>query len=297
MKLKHATLLFLAILLGITTFSDSVSAVSTPNRSLSISPLRREVDIPAGTSYTNSIAIKNSGKNELVINLNAEVFSVTNQAYDYAFDATNDTAKWVRFSPNSFALQPGEQQRVDYVVSVPIGAEPGGRYISLFASSRPASDSSGIAAVERLASLLYITVPGDITRTGSVLSLRSPLVVFSRSSWSVSVKNSGSTHFRSVYDMTIHSLFGSTISSSNADALILPSSIRLISGDIPQPTWIGIYKLDFAIGLGDTPAYRETRWILNAPPLQLLLVSCGIGGLALLLLAWRKNHRQKQKTK
>lgn len=278
----------MSVLLGATLIITPVSAVSMPNRSLGISPLRREVDISAGTSYTNALTVKNSGKNALSVTMNAEVFNVTNDAYDYIFDAKSSTAQWVRFSLQSFVLQSGDQQVIDYVVSTPIGTEPGGRYLSLFATSKPAQDSSGIAAVERVASLLYITVPGTVTRTGTLLTLRSPSVVFSRSSWSASLKNSGSTHFRSVYNLTTRSLFGSIIGSSDGSALILPSSVRLISGGIPQPSWIGIYKIEYVIGLGDTPAKNETRWIVYAPPLQLLLFGTTAGGLTLMVFARRK---------
>lgn len=295
MKLKYTAFLLTGLLLGTLYASSSVSAIAVSDRSIGISPLRREVDIAAGTSYTNTLTIKNSGKNPLTISLNAEVFNVSNQAYDYIFDADSATAKWVRFSPNSFVVQPGERQNIDYVVSVPIGSEPGGRYLSLFAASNPVQDSNGIDVVERVASLLYVTVPGNITRTGAVLTLRSPLVVFSTGNWSVTVKNSGSTHFRSAYSVTIRSLFGDAIGSHEQSNLILPSSVRLISGDIPQLYWIGIYKLDYSIGLGDTPAHHETRWIVYAPPFQLLFVGLGIGGLGLILFAWRKQrHAHKR---
>ena len=270
--------------------SPLVSAAAAPDRSLGISPLRREVDITAGTTYASNVLIKNSGKNNLSIKLSAEVFSVTNESYDYSFNATDDATQWVHFSPNSFDLQSGQSQIVNYSISVPIGSESGGRYLSLFATSNPAQDKSGVDSVERVASLVYITIPGNISRIGNVLTLKSPAVIFSSGVWSASVQNKGTSHFRSVYSVTIKSLFGQTMKSNETSALILPSSVRLISGDVPMPKWIGLYKVTYSIGLGDKPADVETRWVLYAPTAQLIVVCC-IAGAFVLLVVTRRNKR------
>jgi hypothetical protein len=248
-------------------------AAPSPERSLGISPLRNELTIAPGTSFDGTLTLTNSGKDTLSVTMDAEVFSVTNEDYDYSFDPTGKGVDWVSFG-NSFAtIDPGKSTTVSYKVAVPIDGEPGGRYISLFASSSPTTAVGGVISINRVASLLYITVAGDVTRTGKVLTFNSPLLTFGNPTWTAALQNSGSTHFHSLYSVKVKSLFGgSTLTSTQGDSLILPSSVRLLSQAIPLPQWLGIYRLNYTIGLGDVPAQQETKWILYLPPVQSLLV-------------------------
>lgn len=293
MKLKNIVSILLTTILVVSQIAMPVLGVATPDRSLGISPLRREVDISAGTSYSNTLSLKNSGKTSLTTRLSAEVFSVIDPEYNYSFNASADAASWVIFSPNIIILQPGQTQIVNYSISVPIGAEPGGRYLSLFATSSPGQDTSSVTTAERVASLVYVTIPGNVTRVGNLLALDSSFVIFSSGSWSASLQNSGSTHFRSIYSVTVKSLLDNTVGTTENNALILPVSVRLISGDIPLPQWAGIYKVIYIIGLGDTPAKTETKWMIYAPLSQVIPLGCIAGALILIFAARRNKHKTK----
>jgi hypothetical protein len=196
----------------------------------------------------------------------------------------------VSFGETSVTIDPGKSTTVSYKVAVPVDGEPGGRYISLFASSRPTAAANGVTSINRVASLLYITVAGDVTRTGKVLTFNSPLLTFGDPTWTAALQNSGSTHFHSLYNVGVTSLFGgSTLTSTRGDSLILPSSVRLLSQAIPHPQWLGIYRLDYTIGLGDVPAQQETKWILYLPPAQSLLI---LGILVGLFFLWSKRKNK-----
>lgn len=259
------------------------ASADAPDRSLGISPLRSELTILPGTSFDGTLTLTNSGKQSVSVSLNAEAFSVTNQVYDYSFDESGKGADWTSFSQKTLDIASGKSATVSYKVSVPIDAEVGGRYISLFASSSPTTSDNGVTSVNRVASLLYITVAGDITQTGKILTFNSPLVSFSNPTWTATIQNNGSAHFHSLYDVQVKSLFGGiTLGSSQGDSLILPSSVRLLSQEMSGLDAIGIYRLDYTIGLGDVSAYQQTRWILYVPPLQLLLLIGIVIGILLL---------------
>jgi hypothetical protein len=289
MKYKVGTWV-LAVVFAVVSLTMPVSAAPSPDRSLGISPLRSELTISPGTSFDGKLTLINSGKETLSIALTAEVFSVTNQAYDYSFDPAGTGVDWVTFSTDTVSIDPSKSATVGYKVSVPINAEAGGRYLSLFASSSPQAAISGVTSINRVASLLYVTIAGDQTRTGNVLSFSSPILSFGSPAWSATIQNSGSTHFHSIYSVQLRSLFGgTTLKTATNDSLILPSSVRLVSQSIPTPDIIGLYRLDYTISLGDVPAKQETRWILYLPPIQTLLV---LGVIIAIVLLWPKRKKK-----
>jgi hypothetical protein len=223
----------------------------------------------------------------VTIHLSAEKFSVTNQQYDYAFSAESDTTKWITFSKNDIRLEPGKSEKIPYNIGVPLNAEPGGRYISLFATTDTIVGDSGVKSRQRVASLVYLTVKGKVSRVGHVVSVTSPWAVTGPDSWSVTLQNTGTTHFRSRYDVEIQNLIGNVMSSASGDALILPSTVRLVSDELPAPSLPGVYKVVYKIGLGDTPAVSETRYLLYMPPWASLLLILLIPLLVWLPSRWR----------
>jgi hypothetical protein len=119
--------------------SQSVGAentAATKSKGLTLSPLRTELDIAPGTSLDGMLTVTNNSSKPMSVAMSAEVFSVINQQYDYAFTAESNVVQWVSFDHTEISLQPGKSQDVKYMVGVPLSAEPGGRYISLFASTR-----------------------------------------------------------------------------------------------------------------------------------------------------------------
>lgn len=273
------------------------AGAALPERSLGISPLRSELTISPGTSFDGKLTLTNSGKQAVSVSLKAEVFSVTNQTYDYAFNPSGTGVDWVSFSKDIITIDPTKSAVITYKVSVPLDAEPGGHYVSLFASSSPSTSVNGVSSVNRVASLLYITVAGDITQTGKVLTFNSPYISFQNPEWTATLQNSGSAHFHSLYSVQVVSLFGKKpLSSTQSDSLILPSSIRLITQAIPHPEWLGVYRLNYTIGLGDVAAQQYTRWMIYLPPLQVALVAGIIAGLFLLRPKRQKTAREIHNT-
>jgi hypothetical protein len=225
------------------------------------------------------------------VDFSAEVFSVINQQYDYAFDSKSNVAKWVSFSKSEVELPAGESHKVNYSIGVPLSAEPGGNYISLFASTEAGLQTEGITSRQRVASLLYITVQGNVSRLGSLTALNSPWLLSGGDTWSATIQNTGSTHFRSRYSVKMKDIFGGVIANSPGEALILPGTVRLVSGSIPTPQFPGIYQTEYTLGLGDTPAVIKKSYVLYMPPLFIVAtVAFSVVG-----LFWLKQLRDLKK--
>lgn len=270
-----ACIFVFVILIVVTVFVDHSGAVI--QKGLTVSPLRTELDISPGTSLDKSLIVTNSTDKPMTVNVSAEEFNVTNQQYDYAFTAESDVTKWVTFSSPEVDLAVGESKTISFMVGVPLTAEPGGRYISLFASTDSETHSGGVSSRQRIASLLYITVIGDVSRAGHLVSLVSPWAVGGDSTWSVALQNTGTTHFRSRYNVKVQNVVGRAVVATMAgDALILPGTVRAVSDTLPVPQIPGLYKYIYTIGLGDTPATVETRFVLYVPPVAIVVVVVAI---------------------
>lgn len=292
--IKPFIVLALMISACLFNYQPAYAESSADLRGLTLSPLRSELEISPGTSLDGILTVKNSTDKLMTVSLVAEEFSVINQQYDYAFTAESNMAKWVSFSPSEVDLIAGETKQVKYTVGVPLLAEPGGRYISLFASTDTGNLDNAIKSRQRVASLLYITVSGKVTRVGSLASLSSPWLISDSSSWSVALRNSGTTHFRSRYDVQVLNLIGNdVVASIPGDALILPGTIRLINNILPLPKLPGIYKVVYMIGLGDSPAVTETRYIIYAPIYAIFIFIAIITSLVSILANKIRKIRQK----
>jgi hypothetical protein len=288
-------LITVVVLILIFLFFNHQTVYADDLKGLTLSPLRSELDISPGTSLGGVLTVKNSTDKPMTVNLTAEEFSVINQQYDYAFMAESDTAKWVTFSPVEINLATGESKEVQYTVGAPLTAEPGGYYISMFASTAVGLPGDAGNSQQRVASLLYITVASDVlgavTRAGHVLSLSSPWLMVDKGIWGMTIQNGGTTHFRSAYSVKIENIFGGKVSEDQNSALILPNTIRAISGESPAPSVPGIYKVIYTVGLGDTPNVVETHYMLYLPIWAITIITAAIvaGGYWLYRKVYRKH--------
>ncbi len=265
---------------------------TVPTRGLTLSPIRAELDITPGTLLEHSLKVVNHSNKAITVHMSAEKFSVINQQYDYAFTAESDTAKWVTFASDEVQLAPGKSQQIAYKIGVPLTAEPGGRYISLFASTDTTVGDGSVQSRQRIGSLVYLTVTGNVTRVGKLISLTSPWAIGAKDLWSMAIQNSGSTHFRSRYSVEMHHLIGGGIAASlSGDALILPGSVRAVTDVLPTPRLPGVYKTVFTIGLGDTPLTHQTRYLLFIPAWSIVALIIIIS-LAIILIYYIRSLRK-----
>lgn len=266
---KISPYIFVSLLVSFSLILLLVAPTATAQpaiKGLGLSPLRSELEITPGTSLAGTLTVTNATNAVMKVDLSAEEFSVIGQQYDYTFNSGSELAKWIRFSIPSLNLAAESNQVVKYTINAPINAEPGGRYISLFASTNAGEEDVAINAQQRVASLIYLTVAGDVSRKGELLSLSSPFIATKPADWTMVLRNSGTTHFRSRYSVSMNNILdGTTAATAEGDALIMPGTVRLVADKTPLPKWPGIYKIVYNIGLGDTPAVNRSNYILYLP--------------------------------
>lgn len=246
-------------------------------KGMTLSPLRTEINTAPGTSFTDQLKVTNSTDKPMTVSFTAEEFNVIDEQYDYEFITESNITSWVSFKPSEVVIKAGETKKVYYTVGVPLTAEPGGYYISMFASSAVAAGEDSGNSQQRVASLLYITAASDVlgaaTRSGHILSLSSPWLVINKGVWGMTIQNAGTTHYRSEYTVKVEDLFGNVVGEEKSSALILPSTIRSLSGELSLPSVPGIYKAIYKVGLGDVPTVTEVHYMLFLPSWSLIIIT------------------------
>ena len=279
MKVARARYLVLLGALWVLIAAAVLLATSTPAQaaSLSITPLRTELSLVAGQTINGTVRLRNSGREPITVALSAETFAVTNEDYDYRFEKDKQ-AGWVNYEQQKVELQPREFREVKYSVAVPIGAEPGGHYIALMAAIQPsAARSDGVTTIDRVASLLYIDLPGETTKQARLISFDVPILALSSQLNLVTqLRNTGSTHFRSNAIYTVKNLQGKLIKDQTSSQLLLPQSIRRSKNSIAMPYWPGVYTIQAKIGLGGNNNSQVSRRVIYLPLQGTLIVFGGI---------------------
>ncbi len=241
------------------------------NAVLAIEPTRIELSLKPGETANNRLRLSNKGSKTIFVQVSSQAFSVINEQYDYRFSDAEELGKWLRFSTLSLEIQPGKTESIKYELAVPNNAEPGGRYLAIFASVVSDEDQSNVVA--RAGQMLYLTVSGNYKKDGQFVDATVPRVVFNRNiAWSYRVRNTGNVHFYSPMEATIKTFFGRELGKTKNEHLIMPSSTKLVESSAQLPIWPGVYRLQARIAVADKSTTNVGRTILFVPiPLVLLL--------------------------
>ena len=195
---------------------------------------------------------------------------------------------WGSFDRDTVDLAPESSVEVSFRVTVPPNAEPGDHLGALVVESgEPSADGGLLQIVTRVATRLYVTVPGEATRSFAIESTKHNL-----NSWLFPSKLSVEAVLRNTGRMRLHpsGKFGG-IAAKGPD-LILSASVEPYRADVPVPWWGGPRRvpIEFTTEEGLT---REAIVSLFVIPWGLLLSLAALGALGFLARTlWARRNRK-----
>lgn len=293
-----------------------ITAVNTEpinDSSITAIPPRLEIKVKPGTTIQKAIKIRNESKEVQYLESLSEDFIVdrdgktpipVNETVSDRFSL----AKWMTVSPTKFMIRPNETQVLDVLIQVPANALPGGHYAMVM--HQPAangeigsgsSDTKGSTAIsQRVGTLIYVTVEGDIHEEAFVRDLHVPAFVENGPvTASFKVENRSDVHIRPQTSIEVTDMFGRLIDTVKVDEKnIFPFSSRDMSAQTTHYWGLGRYTLRVVAPYGDhgKVAYATAAfWML---PYK-LVISIGIllGAVAAIWIAIRRHllHRNDYK--
>ena len=189
------------------TPSSSVSYQRDPGAfSLTVSPTRLAIG-QRDIGSTQQITLVNRGQKSLAVAAQKRNFTVgADGALRYQQDAPYAASSWVSVSPMKVVLEPGKAQVITATVEAPKTYEPGDHQMALVFMV-PAGKSPGNIKVNRGVGLpIYITAPGPVVDSVSLIGLDAPGFVSGGSvPITATVTNHGTVHhdFRQPSPLTV----------------------------------------------------------------------------------------------
>ena len=280
-KLKFSKSLVIAVIASVTVVSLAMPAFAAQTasvQSITISPTSTTPTVDPGTSKSGSVKVLNGGTDPITVDIAVAPYHVTGEDYDQSFTAlpgAPDVASWIKLSKTSAQIAGSSQQDIDYTIDVPAKTQAGGYYAVVFAQTKAASaPKNGVVVNQRVGTIFYITVSGDVKTEGHVLSWRAKGLQMPPLTASLRIDNTGNNHFPVTLKATVKDVFGRTKYTQETTKEVLPQTVRNIA-----ITWAGTPPIGL-VKVGGTLEYLGQTQTL---PSHYVLVASNTVRLAALL--------------
>ncbi len=306
LKLSKITKLALTASLGTLFVSGAVFAQQTTGDSgvgIEVSSPLYDYTIAPGKVQQDIIKIKNVGPKEQTFYPEVLDFKSNNQDGSPVFlkqgenSGTYSLAGWISVSKEKITLKPNESAALNFNITVPASAEPGGHYAGiLFSTQAPEPKGNEISLASKVGSLLLVRVAGTAKESAKIVSFDSDKNNYPKADvkFTTTVENIGNVHVQPKGVITIKNIFGGQVASVDVNSLsanILPGSTRIF-----ESAWqdlglkIGPYTATLTLNYGapaQTLSASTSFWILPWTQIIILLVALIIA-LVVLYFAIRK---------
>jgi hypothetical protein len=268
---------------------NTAQAADTPpkDRGLVIGPPRDYANVSPGGVAHKKVTIENQTGKPLDITMSVEQFSVADYTYQYKFNKMQTQNDWLHLGLTRVQLQPGKSQVINYSLAPPKTTSPGGHYFTVFATAT--IDQGTSKSQVRAASILYVTVDGELQTSSVIQQASIPKVAFGDISFVLQVKNTGNTHFFAYVSGKLDGLAVKDKGPANTH-LLLPQTIRKVGSTIPAPLLPGLYSVVYGYTTDKGDTVHETSHLIYIP-LWFLAALAGLAWLGVFLLRRRRGLR------
>ncbi len=279
------------LLLGAFMYAPKASAIT-------ISPLNFELSGNPGDKISNVLRIYNDQDVPIGVSVSAQNFTASDEEGRVKIDLDNTRensysfASWIKLSPEELVIEPKSFKAIEFTVSVPLNAEPGGHYASILAAVGAASETGATAISQRIGALLLLNVSGEIKeemylKEFSVPSYSEygPVTLVSR------FENTGSVHLKPRGFITITNIFNQEVGRFDLpQSNVLPGTIRRIETSWGQKYLFGRYQANLTTVYGSTndPITSVVQfWVIPWKE----TAAVGFAGLIVLIFLIRRRRR------
>jgi len=234
-------------------------------KGIGVSPLTFELTANPGDKIKNQVKVYNPSKSRIGVKMEVEDFTATGEI-GHVIIAPSETdtyslSRWVTVSPQEFNLDPGGQQYVNFTITVPDKAEPGGHYGSILAritmSAGEGGEFAGAAVAGRVGVLVLLTVSGDVKESLAVKSFSCPeSSQYGPVPFEIRFENTGTVHVKPRGFITITNWLDKKVASIEFPVKnAIPGSVRKIEASWSEKWHLGKYTatLTGSYGTSNTP--------------------------------------------
>lgn len=273
-----------------------------------VGPAKIESVILPGEESVLSLSITNRTGRDHSFSISIEDFTSSNEEGRNVELLGEDSGQrslksFVSISTRDFTLSHGERALIPIVVSIPAGVEPGGRYAGVIVKMFPASSTStsgGVSAqtqtIAQIASLMFVTVAGEIVYEGELESFQTRnkklFFVNSQIPFRLSFSNEGTAHLNPYGIIVIKNLFGKEVGVVEVDPwFVLPESLRTRDFSFEGKNLFGKYTATAQINRGYEDLVDEIEISFVVLPVSKVLILLGL--VVSVFVLTRKSSKRK----
>ncbi len=199
--------LFLLVIAGVSAVLLPHDAVAQ-SMNIEVSPGKINRIVEPGDRFVQTFRIGNYADVGKTFYIYTQDFTVKSETGAPSFDTSQidqrySLSQWVTLPAKEIFVPAGKVRTVDVTIDVPKDAEVGGHYGAFFVQTDDPSfvqkqEGSVIGSIGRIASLMLITVPGDITEKITLTSFDTDRRIYWQSlpdvTFTATLKNAGTVH-------------------------------------------------------------------------------------------------------
>lgn len=276
-----------------------------------ILPMSQRFILTPGKTYTGSITIVNpvNSSNDFSYSVSVSPYSVVGE--NYQADITNPSAyskiiEWIDIAEPTGSIKPNESREVNFTITVPENAPPGGQYAALMVSSDPSEQqTSGVSInnVFALGSVIYADVEGEVTHDGNIIENNVPeFSTITPVTVGALLSNNGNVHEDATFVITATNaitgerIFPAEDSQNNRfNEIVMPETERYVTRNIDNLPALGIVKVEQTIYYNNEISTVEKNIVL-CPIWFFFLVTIVIMSIIGLIVTIIRHHRRKKVT-
>jgi hypothetical protein len=262
-----------------------------------VAPAIEEGRIDPGDVYTGRITITNLESSPRTYRVVTRDISKTTNAGVPVFSEPGEItgfelSQWITPSASEITLEPGEEQEVTYVVSVPEDASPGGHFggIFFFADAERQRET-GAGVGYQIGTIMNFRISGDIIEEAQIREFLTDKSLYGDASvaFGVEVENQGNVLIRPRGPIDITDMFGKKVAVlriNDSGGAVLPNQRRTYSVRWEEEGLaFGRYEAIVALLYGEegrkTISAATSFWIL---PLRIIMPIAGTLIIVILLI-------------
>ncbi len=234
---------------------------------IAVTPAVVDIPVEPGMSFDSAIRVRNGSDQSLPISVIAQSLIVDDEPLGSINRGRYDVSSWIRFKSSSLLLEPGGSQLVEFTITVPQDASPGGHYAqinmrALQLEKELVSDNTTIIFPE-VSVPVILTVPGEINE--DVLIVNTDLVPTiispgSQLQTEVVIENNGNIH-----NVVRPELFVFSDDSekpflyTSEPSVILPQTTKTVPIDWTAPALSGVVRAEIRMTFGTDTQMVKTE--------------------------------------
>ena len=293
----------LVVLVFIGSILAQRASAQSEVRTITIIPPSVNVNLDPGGKTEGEMKIVNDSSEPLAFKVEVQDFIVVDTVGTPNFLLPNtlnkkySAASWIGVSPNSFTVQPGQKQVLNYFIQIPQGAAPGGHYAAaVFTPGAAGPEATGSVVTGQVGTLFYIAVSGPITEKAEVTRFTAdkfneygPVGILTQ------IKNFGDLHIRPKGYITVSDLLGRKAILPLKENNIFPQAARDYENQFGGSLMIGRFKAELlaSYGVNNNLPLVATVYFWIFPWKIIVIVILIVIALILGSMYYRKNGLKK----